>query len=180
LLDQLRVRSEELGRQIASMEKGFEAQYGDAWREHMANQILHPDVIPQREDGESMEDYRARLEKALIAEMLNEDGTIKDEYQTGPYAQWAVWAQKEFNKDYIDQKVEVLSDPNVNEEVKAKEVKELGDNGTLSQINRANADLEANGKSEHSLEVRADEKRDADFNVVVNNNDINAFTSGMG
>ena len=175
LLDDLRERSAQLGREIASLENRFAQQYGDAWREHMANQILDPDIIPQREDGESMEDYRTRLEKTLIAEMLNEDGTIKDKYQTGEYAQWAVWAQNTYDKDYIDQKVEILSDPNVSEEVKIKELSELEDNGTLSQLNRADAVLDANGNNVQSLEDAARKQAASATQVNLSPSDLSNF-----
>ena len=97
---------QKLDEKIREMEKGFEAQYGDAWREIMANEVLDPDLIPQRKEGESLEIYRERVEDRLIDQMLNDDGTIKSEYKDHPrYGKWAEWAETEFERDVASQKL---------------------------------------------------------------------------
>lgn len=67
MLDNLNKQIGHLNDRIAESEADFESRYGEDWREQFAQRILDPDDIPQRRDGESMEEYRARLEDALIA-----------------------------------------------------------------------------------------------------------------
>jgi len=94
LLSMMDDRIAELETEIQGHEDDFEAQYGDAWREMFANRILDPDDIPQRMDGESMEDYRARLEPVLMDELLDEEGEIKARYKDDPeMSKWAEWAK---------------------------------------------------------------------------------------
>ncbi|HIG21764.1 hypothetical protein [Henriciella sp.] len=112
ILNSMRERMAVLDGQIADFEAGFEAKYGDAWREIMANEILDPDEIPERQPGESMEDYRERLENDLIEEMLDENGKIKDEYKNDPEKrQWAQWAEAQHERREIGRDYDVLSDP---------------------------------------------------------------------
>ncbi|MDJ0922265.1 MAG: hypothetical protein QNI84_14145 [Henriciella sp.] len=96
-LNALQDQIDALGRQIDDMEADFENRYGDAWREDLALDILDEDIIPQRMDGESLADYRDRVEQALIDEMLDENGNIKPEYRDHPkYGEFAQWARKEW------------------------------------------------------------------------------------
>lgn len=75
------------------MERGFDDQYGESWREDLALRILDEDDIPQRRDGESLADYRERVEEALIDEMIDDNGEIKEKYKNDPElrdrADWA-------------------------------------------------------------------------------------------
>lgn len=89
-----------------NFESQFEAEYGPQWREHMALQVLDEDEMPLRHDGESMADYEARVEQALMDRLLDEDGNIKPEYQNHPeYREWAEWAKARHHErvaqDYI-------------------------------------------------------------------------------
>lgn len=112
ILNSMRERMAVLDGQIADFEAGFEAKYGDAWREIMANEILDPDEIPERQPGESMEDYRERLEDDLIKEMLDENGQIKDKYKNDPEKrQWAEWAKAQHERREIGRDYDVLNDP---------------------------------------------------------------------
>lgn len=89
-----------LNREIADLEAGFEAEFGDAWREQIALKILGEDDIPQRQPGESITDFRERLGRTLVEEMLNPDGSIKDKYKNDPdMRRYAEWAQKIYNRD---------------------------------------------------------------------------------
>ena len=91
---------DDLNRDIAGMEAGFAAQYGDAWREQIALRILGEDDIPQQRADETIEQYRERLEKLLVEELLNEDGSIKDQYKNDPELnKYAEWAQKIYNRN---------------------------------------------------------------------------------
>ena len=84
-----------LGRDVDDAEKGFAERYGEAWREDLALKIVDKDLIPQRMDGESLEDYRERVEDVLMDELLDDKGEIKPEYKDHPeYGEFAEWAQK--------------------------------------------------------------------------------------
>ena len=89
-----------LNRDIAKLEAGFEAQFGDAWREEIALRVFGPDGVPAQRPGERIDDYRARLERALKEEMLNPNGSIKDRYKDDPELEkYAEWAQKIYNRE---------------------------------------------------------------------------------
>ncbi|MEO1046399.1 MAG: hypothetical protein AAFX04_13230 [Pseudomonadota bacterium] len=104
IAEQARRISEQLAGQIAQMEKSFEAEMGDAWREQIANKVMEPDDIPQRRDGESMAEYRQRLETVLVATMIDPaTGKIRPEYADNPdTARYAQWAQAEYRKRQIE------------------------------------------------------------------------------
>lgn len=161
LLDRARALSEELGRKIKDHEEAFARNHGDAWREKFANELLEPDLVPQRKDGESLHDYRARVEKALVDELLDEQGNIKDKYKNDPrYADLAIWAKSKFDKHYVDQKIERMTDPSLPEEVRQKEAKELAEKGTLQQHASAYVTLHDKGLVNQQLERGTDKKID--------------------
>ncbi|MGH1439754.1 MAG: hypothetical protein ACRBBR_06560 [Cellvibrionaceae bacterium] len=90
----------DLNQDIEHMEAAFTAKYGDAWREELALKILDEDMIPERKQGETIEAYRERLEELLVDELLNDDGSIKDQYKNDPELKdYAQWAQKIYNRD---------------------------------------------------------------------------------
>lgn len=89
---------QKLEAEIQALEAGFRARDGEEWREKLALQTLSADDIPQQRAGESIEDYRERIELLLIEEMLNEDGSVKKRYQSDPDIEdYARWAQKQNN-----------------------------------------------------------------------------------
>lgn len=92
-LGQLNGQIDAMKERADEMEAGLEEKYGESWREDLALKILDEDEIPQREEGESLADYRARVEDALIDKMIDGDGNIKDEYKNDPatrdHAEWA-------------------------------------------------------------------------------------------
>lgn len=118
MLNDAQALSDRLGRDIAGMEAGFEAKYGDAWREVIANDVFGADEVPQRRDGESMADYRERLEDELVAKMIDpETGEIRPEYADDPrYAEYAKWAKAQFEKSNADHFIDVYNDPNSTQE----------------------------------------------------------------
>lgn len=106
LAEQARILSEQLARHIAELESAFETKYGDAWREHIANKVMEPDEIPERREGESMQDYRERLEAVLIATMIDPaTGKIKPEYANSDdpdVLHYAEWAQAQHRQRQIE------------------------------------------------------------------------------
>ncbi len=160
MLAAAQARSAELDREIAIWEGKFEAQFGDAWRETIANEILEPDQIPQRRDGESMTDYRARLESVLIAEMIDPNtGEIRAEYADSPYAEWA---KAQFEKREIDQFVADIEDPNATTEYVAQRTQEFGQTATGSQIALAAGRLKGGSLAQQQLATNVDNKVDSE------------------
>ncbi len=106
-----------LNNALFRMEQGFKSQYGNAWREEIALQILSADDFPARRDGESMDDYRNRLEKHLIDELLTADGEIKEEYKNDPtLRRYAEWAQTVFNRNQAEAMLDGLKNGSVSPE----------------------------------------------------------------
>ncbi|NHK29397.1 hypothetical protein FF098_015890 [Parvularcula flava] len=93
-------------------EDKFEAMYGDAWRETIALKVLGEDEYPERQPGESLEDYRQRIEEALIDKMIDkETGQIKPEYADDPEkSEYAKWALSRFKQRDIESKAEIAAD----------------------------------------------------------------------
>ncbi len=74
---------------------------------------MDPDDIPDRRDGESITDYRKRLENILIATTIDPaTGQIKLEYANDPEtARYAEWAKAQHQKREVDAYMEQRSDP---------------------------------------------------------------------
>lgn len=126
LLDSLNRQIDFLSDRIAQSESGFEARYGEDWREQFAERILDPDDIPQRRDGESMAEYRERLENALVAEMLDENGNIKPEYANDPeMSAWARWAKDEYEKQQAERDRDYIDDPSIDAAERARRREEV-------------------------------------------------------
>jgi len=139
-LNLLEQESARLGRSIAEMEAGFEERYGDAWRETIANKVLEPDEIPERLDGESMEDFRERLDGVLIGKMIDPaTGRIRPQYLNDPEAaEYAKWAKEQFDKGNIDsvldQAAEIRNDPNLSEqEQESRTAQLIEESGLIEQ-----------------------------------------------
>jgi len=119
MLDQLEDSIEVLRAEVEAMEQTFKEKYGDSWREEIALRIFGPDDMPQRRDGESMEEFEERLEKEIMKKMLNPDGSIKPEYMNDPEMRsWAEWAQGLWNLDLAEKLAKELNDPETTQERK--------------------------------------------------------------
>lgn len=158
LLDQARAYSARLGAEIADWEGKFEAEMGDAWREQIANEIMDPDEIPQRREGESMDDYRERLEEALVAKMIDPaTGEVRSEYADSRYAQWA---KAKHHKREADAYIERRSDPTLSEEDRNEMDKEFASSSTYNEIRQADDGLIASGENAVTLASATDELRE--------------------
>ncbi|MEP2600848.1 MAG: hypothetical protein ABJH28_05215, partial [Paraglaciecola sp.] len=117
---------DDLNRDIAVFEQGFEAQFGDAWREEIALRVFDADEIPKQRPDESIEDYRTRLEKELVDKMLNPDGSIKDKYKDDPeLRKYAQWAQKVHNREVAQHLANELKNPATTNEQAQKLIHQL-------------------------------------------------------
>lgn len=162
LLDRARDWSRQLGERIDTMERGFEAEKGDAWREQIANEIMDPDEIPQRRDGESMEAYRERLEDALVDKMIDPaTGQIKPEYRDDPKLRsYAEWAQAKYQKRDVDAYIARRSDPSLSPAQQDAEDRKFASSATAVQLRDATIDLEARGDNSTALRGGPDDRHD--------------------
>ncbi|GAB5489644.1 MAG: hypothetical protein Pars2KO_32140 [Parasphingorhabdus sp.] len=156
-LARMQARSNELSREIADWESQFEEQFGDAWRETIANEILDPDQIPERRDGESMDAYRARLEAILVAEMIDANGNIKPEYADSPYARWA---QAEYEKHEVDGWIDRRTDPRITPTEADRMDREVVENETFNTVQQSDTELVSQGTESDTLASGTDSHRD--------------------
>ncbi|MEM9422496.1 MAG: hypothetical protein AAF986_08330 [Pseudomonadota bacterium] len=147
----------ELQNLISGHEGRFAAEYGEAWREDLALQILDPDLIPQRREGESMEAYRERLEQALMDELLNEDGTIKDKYKDHPeYGEYAQWAQWKYDQQQAQAFKAGMNDPLLSEAERAALLGEYMQSATHERLKQLIDTTDPDSQSATQLEAAKD------------------------
>lgn len=177
-IDRAREYSRELSRQIGEIEQQFEARYGDAWREEFAIRILEPDEVPERREGESMEDYRERVEDALEDRLLDpETGEPRPEFANDPeYAELVRWAQMNRSRDRVDASVAradaIMSDPNATQDEIDQAFEELN---TVNELQQADQEMTARGHENASLANRTDTARDNEGTSVSAEAGLNAF-----
>ncbi len=153
LLDHARRLSKQLEQQIVTMEDGFEADMGDAWREQIANKVMNPDDIPERREGESMADYRGRLEEVLIATMIDPaTGQIRSEYANDPEMRsYGEWAKAKHQKRGVDAYLEERSDPALSQTQKAAIDKSFEASATYANLSDARETLAVAGEDSSTL-----------------------------
>ncbi|MBL4601591.1 MAG: hypothetical protein JKY84_02480 [Emcibacteraceae bacterium] len=138
LLSQLNNRIANLENSIADREQAFEDRYGDAWVEIVAQKILDPDEMPERQDGESIPDWRARVEDAMNKKMIDPDtGEIRDEYINHPdqdVREMAKLAQEKYDLEKLEELKRNLDDPNLSDEEKRELIEEYSQSSTGSRI----------------------------------------------
>ena len=135
LVEQIRASIERMEADIRILKASFEKRDGDAWREKLALRILEADAIPQQKDGEKIEVYRKRLERHLISEMLNADGTIKDKYKNdSKHSDYAEWAQKQFHLNNAKAAVAELDDDSTSPQRKEQILNEMKQRGYFQEM----------------------------------------------
>lgn len=169
---------DQLNGQIANAESGFAGRYGEDWREQFAQRILEPDEIPQRRDGESMEDYRERLEQALIDKMLDDAGNINPEYLNDPeLREWAEWAQWKFDQQQALELRNATSRPGMTDDEVREVTENFSETATFERLVTAQAEFSANEVHDQTLRDEADSK----FDTELRNEDVasadNSFLS---
>lgn len=150
-----------LADEIEAMEDRFRDRHGDEWREKLALEILDEDDIPQRREGESMKQYRERLEPLLIAEMLNRDGSIKSEYKDHPeLGDYAQWAQKQYHLNSARGYVQELDSPNTPQQRVNEIIQELKQRADIEELTFVERGLSADGQTLNTIKNHADEISD--------------------
>ncbi len=162
ILAQAERLSQRLADQIADLEQNFAAQYGDAWREEIANRIMEPDTIPQRRAGESIEEYRERLEPALIATMIDPaTGRARSKYINDPETRrYAEWAEAQYQKREVDAYIERRNDPALSDAEREALDREFADSRTGSEAMIAEDHVDASGQDTQYLREAIDQERD--------------------
>ena len=151
-----------LNREIAEIEAGFELRFGDAWREEIALRVFGADDIPQQLPGESIEDYRERLQERLVEEMLNPDGSIKAKYKNDPeLRKYAEWAQKIYNRDAALAIANDLKDPATTHEQTREALRRLEDARSSEQNTYAARALEGSEYEKQAV-LNTDDNLDDD------------------
>ena len=177
LIEQIRIGIESLQREIEELEYRFQAKDGDAWREKLALKILSPDEIPQQKPGESIENYRTRLEAMLIAKMLDENGKIKARYLDDPalliYAQWA---QKKFNLNLAKDNVAKLEDPATSPEQQQEILHDMNQRGDMEELTFASREATTDVASTQ-VKNTADEIEDHDLDTASRAEDLSQILS---
>ena len=154
LLDQ---RIADLDFRMAELEGQLVEQFGEQWAEQVALEVLDPDEMPQRRDGESMADYQARVYDALEAEFLDEGGNIKPEYKDHPrYGDAAKYMQYRFDKDAAVELRSRLSDPDLSPEEAREIIESAEGTPTLDRLYKAQDGL-TNEVGDQAVTAAADE-----------------------
>ena len=124
LMDQLDNQIANLEGSIADREGELEARLGDAWIEIIAGKVLDPDEMPERQDGEPIPDWRARVEDKMNEKMIDpETGEIRDEYKNHPdqdVREAAKLAQAKYDLEKLNELKQNLDDPNLTDEEKQR------------------------------------------------------------
>ena len=141
-----------LNTEIAELEAGFAERFGDAWREEIALRVFGEEDVPRQRPGESVEDYRKRLERALVEQMLNPDGSIKDRYKNDPELRhYAEWAQKIYNRNAALARASDLSDPQASSQQTRKMLQKLEDLQDSEQTTYAARALDGHESAKESV-----------------------------
>ncbi|WP_339715423.1 hypothetical protein [uncultured Sneathiella sp.] len=170
-----------LNDRIAEAEKSFEERYGEDWREQMAERILEPDEIPQRREGESMEDYRQRLEETLIEKMLDDTGEIKSEYLNDPeLREWAQWAQRQYLVKQVEREEAYVNEPGISEEERNRRIAENEASRSFKEREEArikDTDPDRKAEQAENYDQHRDQSMASDTTTADNQN--SAFTLGQ-
>ena len=177
LLDQ---RIADLDFRMAELEEQLVEQFGEQWAEQVALEVLDPDEMPQRRDGESMADYQARVYDALEAELLDENGNIKPEYKDHPrYGNAAQYMEHRYDRDAAVELRTKLNDPDTSPAEAAREIEEFSETASYYRMQAAQQELAANETARAELQANADERVDAEESRVAYQAADDAFLSGF-
>ena len=161
-LDQARTFADQRGRDADRFEDTFEARFGDAWREEIANRVMESDEIAERLPCESMEDYRERLTDELIDTMIDpETGEIRPEYANDPeLREYAEWAKARYDEREARAYIERRSDPNLTPEQQRAMDEEFTASATWNEITQAAQGAARDGESIQAVSDELDARND--------------------
>lgn len=158
LMDQASRYAAQLAADVARIEAGYEAQYGDAWVETIALEVLGPDEIPEREDGESITDYRERVRETLLDQMIDPNsGDVRPEYADSPHANWA---ERAWKHEKVDAQMDIATDESRPQAEREAAVQEVIETGRHDDAAYAITSFEAGDREYAMLDEALDEIRD--------------------
>lgn len=173
LMDQASRYAAQLAADVARIEADYEAQYGDAWIETIALEVLNPDEIPERQDGESIKDYRERVRETLLDRMVDpSSGDIRPEYANSPHANWA---ERAWKHEKVDAQMDIATDESRPQAEREAAVQEVIDTGRADEAIYAVTSFDA-GDTEYEMlgEAVADIQEHTSA-TVTNESDLDAF-----
>lgn len=148
----------QLAGEVAEIEAGYEAQYGDAWVEHIALEVLGPDELPEREQGEDIVSYRERLKDTLIAELIDPNtGRVRPEHAGSPHARWA---ERRWRHERVDVDTAIMNDKSLSQEERQAAAQRIVDTRDEDTITYANTGNEVGSEEYRMLGGALDEIRD--------------------
>ncbi|MCR9261193.1 MAG: hypothetical protein NXH95_15835 [Pseudomonadaceae bacterium] len=162
MLQQIERAIADLDQRIEDMESRFEQLYGETWLEDLAHEIL--DEIPEQRDGESMEEYQERLKKVLAAEMIGDDGKIKDEYKNHVdprIRDYARWAKDQYDRGQLVSTRDTLLDPDASDADKETAVSKYTDINRSQEATHLAAKFNDNTINQVAVQKAHDIARDA-------------------
>lgn len=138
LLDEIQRLNNELEtlrRDMAVMEAGFEAEFGEDWHDDMANMYL-TDAEKEAFEGLTGDARDEAILQAMKDKMLNADGSIKDEYKDTPIAVYVqmheVEKQKSQHKADLERSIE-LDDPDLGRAI-LRSMQEQEVHGSVNEV----------------------------------------------
>lgn len=138
---------------------------------------MDPDEIPQRLEGESMEEYRARLADELIERMIDPNtGEIRAEVRDDPeLRQYAEWAKARFDEREALEFVDVATDPDATPEQVQAHLDTLERRTGFNGIQQADQEMSAQGHSASITAERSDEIRETEASQASTSSELDAF-----
>lgn len=163
----------QLAADVADIEARYEAQYGDAWVEQIALEVLGPDEIPEREDGEDITSYRERLKDTLLERMIDPGtGKVKPEHADSPHAQWA---ERRWKHEQVGADAEIMNNESLSQEDRQAAAQRIVDTRDQDSIRYANTKNKV-GEVEYELLGDAiDDAREDVSSARIEQSDLDAF-----
>ncbi len=179
-LNMLDQRIADLDFRMGELEERLVAEFGEDWGQQVALEVLDPDEMPQRRDGESMADYEARVDAALAAEFLDEDGNVKPEYKDHPrYGDAAQFMEHKLDREAATELRAKLNDPNTSSAEAAQEIEDFSETASYYRMQIAQQELATNEAAQTVLQTNADERNDTEESRLAYQSADDAFLSGF-
>ena len=155
MLEKARAEAAQVAREVAEIEAEYQAKYGDAWREHISMEIFGPDEVPERKEGESITEYRERLDREMVAQMIDPaTGKVKEEYADSPHKRWA---ERRYRQLGVDANLEIAEDETRPQEEREQALKSIIDSGDEQRMGYAIAQVRQDSNAYAKLDDGLDD-----------------------
>ncbi len=177
-LDLLDNHIADLERRMGKLETQLIDRFGEDWSQQVALEVLDPDDMPQRRDGESMTDYKERVERAFVEEMLDDNGNVKAEYKDhSRYGQAAQWAKYRHDSESATSLRKKLSDPDLTVTEAEAIVESTPSAPTIDQLEKAKDGLASDSGGRQALFNEVDNQFDVEVGSKPVHGEDSAFLS---